>query len=159
MCKTHWSTLWHHSSHRVLSRVIWPTLNFCDPLHILGMARVHCMQCIRCSLCQITLISCYLSFCFKTGKLQKLGIIMIFLSLETTICLSQCWVYAWNLKLLLKLSAASFKSVCTVSVIRAMASASGREQFLKQFEQIVEGVKQNRTKVSIITLFQSIYKA
>jgi len=33
-------------------------------------------------------------------------------------------------------------------VIRAMASSSGREQFLKQFEQIVEGVKQNKTKVS-----------
>jgi len=32
-----------------------------------------------------------------------------------------------------------------------MASLSGREQFLKQFEQIVEGVKQNRTKVSVIT--------
>lgn len=30
---------------------------------------------------------------------------------------------------------------------QAMASSSGREQFLKQFEQIVEGVKQNRTKV------------
>jgi hypothetical protein len=30
---------------------------------------------------------------------------------------------------------------------QAMASASGREQFLKQFEQIVEGVKQNRMKV------------
>jgi len=29
-----------------------------------------------------------------------------------------------------------------------MASSSGREQFLKQFEQIVEGVKQNKTKVS-----------
>jgi len=35
-----------------------------------------------------------------------------------------------------------------VAVIRAMASSSGREQFLKQFEQIVEGVKQNKTKVS-----------
>lgn len=33
-----------------------------------------------------------------------------------------------------------------------MASSSGREQFLKQFEQIVEGVKQNRTKVSISLL-------
>jgi len=41
------------------------------------------------------------------------------------------------------------------SVVRAMASSSGREQFLKQFEQIVEGVKQNRTKVSAITHFQS----
>ncbi|XP_014668977.1 PREDICTED: coiled-coil domain-containing protein 93-like [Priapulus caudatus] len=30
---------------------------------------------------------------------------------------------------------------------QAMASPSTREQFLKQFEQIVEGVKQNRTKV------------
>jgi len=42
------------------------------------------------------------------------------------------------------------------SVARAMASASGREQFLKQFEQIVEGVKQNRTKVSVITTFIAV---
>jgi len=40
-----------------------------------------------------------------------------------------------------------------VSVIRAMASSSGREQFLKQFEQIVEGVKQNKTKVSTSRCF------
>jgi len=40
-----------------------------------------------------------------------------------------------------------------VSVIRAMASSSGREQFLKQFEQIVEGVKQNKTKVSTSCCF------
>jgi len=40
--------------------------------------------------------------------------------------------------------------VCVCVAVRAMASASGREQFLKQFEQIVEGVKQNRTKVSIL---------
>jgi len=44
-----------------------------------------------------------------------------------------------------------------VAVGRAMASSSGREQFLKQFEQIVEGVKQNRTKVNTVTLFQSAF--
>ena len=29
-----------------------------------------------------------------------------------------------------------------------MSSQNQKEQFLKQFEQIVEGVKQNRTKVN-----------
>jgi len=42
-------------------------------------------------------------------------------------------------------------TAATVVFVRAMASVSGREQFLKQFELIVEGVKQNRTKVSILT--------
>ena len=40
---------------------------------------------------------------------------------------------------------------CILSLIlhRAMASQSAKEQFLKQFEQIVEGVKQNKAKVSL----------
>jgi len=54
------------------------------------------------------------------------------------------------MKLLLKLFTACVISA-DASVFRAMASSSGREQFLKQFEQIVEGVKQNRTKVSVTT--------
>ena len=33
-------------------------------------------------------------------------------------------------------------------LFRAMSSASGRDEFLKQFEAIVESVKQNRSKVS-----------
>lgn len=32
---------------------------------------------------------------------------------------------------------------------RAMASASGKEQFLKQFEAIIEGVKRNKEKVFV----------
>lgn len=32
-------------------------------------------------------------------------------------------------------------------VLRAMSSPANKEQFLKQFEQIVEGIKQNREKV------------
>lgn len=31
---------------------------------------------------------------------------------------------------------------------RAMSSSSSREQFLRQMEQIVEGIKQNRIKVA-----------
>jgi hypothetical protein len=31
-----------------------------------------------------------------------------------------------------------------------MSSASGKEQFMKQFDAIVEGVKQNKVKVSTI---------
>ena len=37
----------------------------------------------------------------------------------------------------------------------AMSSAAGREQFLKQLDQIVEGVKQNRTKVFTLNQFFS----
>jgi hypothetical protein len=32
--------------------------------------------------------------------------------------------------------------------LRAMSSASGKEQFMKQFDAIVEGIKQNKLKVS-----------
>lgn len=32
---------------------------------------------------------------------------------------------------------------------RAMANPGAKEQFLKQFENIVEGIKQNKAKVSI----------
>ncbi len=39
----------------------------------------------------------------------------------------------------------------TFSLFRAMSSAANKEQFLKQFEQIVEGVKQNKNKVSFTT--------
>ena len=31
--------------------------------------------------------------------------------------------------------------------LRAMSSAANKEQFLKQFEQIVEGIKNNKAKV------------
>lgn len=34
-----------------------------------------------------------------------------------------------------------------VCVFRAMASSGGKEQFLRQMEQIVEGIKQSRMKV------------
>ena len=46
---------------------------------------------------------------------------------------------------------------------RAMSSASNRDQFLKQFEQIVEGVKQNRAKVrsnwGVFLYFRLTYNA
>lgn len=35
----------------------------------------------------------------------------------------------------------------SIFFVRAMASASGKEEFLKQFEAIVAGVKRNKTKV------------
>ena len=38
---------------------------------------------------------------------------------------------------------------------RAMASAANRDQFLKQFEAITEGVRQNRTKVNSANLYLS----
>lgn len=34
-------------------------------------------------------------------------------------------------------------------LFRAMASSGSREQFLRQMEQIVEGIKQNRMKVRL----------
>lgn len=34
---------------------------------------------------------------------------------------------------------------------RAMSSSAARDQFLRQMEQIVEGIKQNRIKVAALT--------
>jgi hypothetical protein len=36
-----------------------------------------------------------------------------------------------------------------------MSSASGKEQFMKQFDAIVEGVKQNKVKVSTTNIESS----
>lgn len=36
---------------------------------------------------------------------------------------------------------------CPVLSLRAMSSAAAKEQFLRQMEQIVEGIKQSRIKV------------
>jgi Ethanolamine utilization protein EutJ (predicted chaperonin) len=38
---------------------------------------------------------------------------------------------------------------------RAMSSASGKEQFMKQFDAIVDGVKQNKVKVSTAVIESS----
>lgn len=41
----------------------------------------------------------------------------------------------------------------SIFFVRAMASASGKEEFLKQFEAIVAGVKRNKTKVKKKNIF------
>ncbi len=49
---------------------------------------------------------------------------------------------AWELNVL-----QSVMSLRIVLYLRAMSSPANKEQFLKQFEHIVEGVKQNKMKV------------
>lgn len=41
-------------------------------------------------------------------------------------------------------------NVVTSYIFRAMASSGAKEQFLRQMEQIVEGIKQNRIKVNTL---------
>lgn len=50
----------------------------------------------------------------------------------------------------------NFSTVAALLTFRAMASSSAREQFLRQMEQIVEGIKQNRMKVGLFFSLQKL---